>query len=288
MACCYRKKIRKPRKFCSRKLVGCTLALWIDLIVGKKNNPNSIYLKKIVIWEHQNCLMNKSVRQLTITFSNHLESSKISAFRGAMIEKVGRRSIAFHNHSDEGYVYAYPVIQYKRIQSKAGIYCLGSGVDEIHKFFEQKCWKIDLHGEHVSLAIENLELNSFTLSVSDTAWRYQIKNWIALNEENYKTFRRLERITEKVLLLEKLLVGNILSFAKGMGWRLERPIVVKIQQLNGQKVIRYKGVPLLAFDVSFSANVFLPRYLGLGKSASHGFGVVYPVSSKHNQSAHYG
>ena len=42
-------------------------------------------------------------------------------------------------------------------------------------------------------------------------------------------------------------------------------------------------VPLLAFDVRFRCNVYLPNYLGLGKSASHGFGIVRHFQKQSNQ-----
>lgn len=90
-------------------------------------------------------------------------------------------------------------------------------------------------------------------------------------------------LTERLQLLERLLTGNILSFAKGIEWRIERPIKVQIQELKGEKMIRYKGVPLIAFDVIFNCNVFLPNYLGLGKSASHGFGIIRQFREPRNQ-----
>ena len=40
------------------------------------------------------------------------------------------------------------------------------------------------------------------------------------------------------------------------------------------KNIKYKNTHLLAFNLDFSTNVFLPNYIGLGKGASHGYGMV--------------
>ncbi|MEJ7676329.1 MAG: CRISPR-associated endonuclease Cas6 [Segetibacter sp.] len=59
-------------------------------------------------------------------------------------------------------------------------------------------------------------------------------------------------------MLERLLTGNILSFAKGIEWRIERPIKVQIQELKGEKMIRYKGVPLIALMSSLTVMFFCP------------------------------
>lgn len=216
----------------------------------------------------------KTVRTLTVAFGNNISERQVSAFRGAMIQKVGREHSLFHNHREEGFQYRYPLIQYKRIGKYAGLYCLGDGVNEIHKFFGLSNWDISIHGEVLPLTIERLELNSFTLAVRDTFMMYSIKNWLALNEENYVRYRAMSGMVDRLGFLERLLTGNILSFAKGIDWHIADPIRIQIQNLEREKVVRYKGVPLMAFDVTFTCNVFLPDHLGLGKSASHGFGVV--------------
>jgi hypothetical protein len=119
--------------------------------------------------------------------------------------------------------------------------------------------------------------------VWETSFSYSIQNWLALNEENYKRYKGMVGLTEKLTLLERLLTGNILSFAKGIEWRVEKPVKVELQEVRGEKIIRYKGVPLVAFDVQFRCNVSLPNYLGLGKSASHGFGIVRQYREQRNE-----
>lgn len=214
-------------------------------------------------------------KTLFVQFDDTLAAWQIPAFRGAIIEKVGRDNVLFHQHNaDAGFIYQYPLIQYKSIQQKPSLLCLGEGVDEIHKFFGLRNWDVTIAGEKYQLKIHRLDLNNITINVWEKQFTYSIQNWLALNAENYKRYQSIHSLTDRVQLLERLLTGNILSFAKGIEWRVERPVKVQIQELKGEKIIRYKGVPLLAFDVLFNCNVFLPNYLGLGKSASHGFGVI--------------
>ena len=60
------------------------------------------------------------VKILDIVFENSIEDFEIEAFRGAVSKLVGYENTLFHNHlSDNKLVYAYPLVQYKRIKSKA-------------------------------------------------------------------------------------------------------------------------------------------------------------------------
>lgn len=225
----------------------------------------------------------KKLKTLFVQFDDSLAAWQIPAFRGAVIEKVGREHSLFHQHdANNGLIYQYPVIQYKSIQQKPSLFCLGEGVDEIHKFFGLRNWDVMIQGEKHVLKIHKLDLNNITINVWEKKFQYAIQNWLALNADNYKRYQLLNSLTERVEMLERLLTGNILSFAKGIDWKIERPVVVQIQEMRGEKVIRYKGVPLMAFDVYFNCNVFLPDYLGLGKSASHGFGIIRQFKEPRN------
>ncbi len=216
------------------------------------------------------------LRILDIQFEPNIAPYEVPAFRGAILEKVGREDTAlFHNHLDDNkFVYEYPRIQYKRIGQKPCIICIEKGVDEIHRFFEHKNWTVQLGEKLLELKIAQLKMNEFTMNVWDKSFDYHIHHWLALNQENYHKFRELEAITDQIFFLENILKGNILSFAKSLDWEIERPIDLKIISTPHQKLLKYKATKLLSFDLDFKTNVFIPNYIGLGKSVSVGFGVV--------------
>jgi len=217
----------------------------------------------------------KKLKTLFVEFDNQLAQREVSAFRGAIIEKVGRENLLFHQHkSDTEVLYQYPLIQYKSSGRKPNIFCIGDGVDEIHKLFSFKNWDINVRGQRYDLKINRLDLNTVTLNLWNDTFTYSLKNWIALNSANYQLFPTIDSLTERVKLLEKILTGNILSFAKGVDWHIDKEISVSIVNIQKQRKVTYKGIPLLAFDVEFKSNVSLPNHLGLGKSVSHGFGVI--------------
>lgn len=217
----------------------------------------------------------KKIKLLTVTFDTEIRDFEIPAFRGAVVDKVGRDNILFHNHlDDDKLLYKYPLIQYKTINRKPAIQCIDLGVDEIHKFFEKNSWDLIISDRKLEMKILRLDMNQFTMQVWDKLFNYSIRNWIALNKQNYETYLTLDGLAEKVALLEKILTANILAFAKGINWTVDKSIIVKIKTLSETRDVKLKGRTVLGFNVMFASNVFIPKYIGLGKSVSLGFGIV--------------
>ncbi len=219
----------------------------------------------------------QKIRVLDIEFENEIHPWEVPAFRGAIIESAGRKNIIFHNHKQDKFVYSYPLIQYKRIGKKPHLVCIEDGVDEIHKFFENMQEGVFLNERPYEIKIGNLHLNSFTLQVWDKAFLYRITDWSPLNQENYTKYGKIEDENERMTFLNRILTGNILSFAKGINWTVEKVIISKIDRIDKIKTLRIKGVPRVVFNVSFKTNVFLPNGIGLGKNVALGFGVVHEI-----------
>lgn len=226
--------------------------------------------------------MTKKIKVLSILFDTQLRSYEIPAFRGAMVEKVGRREVLFHNHLPDGLRYSYPLIQYKVIGGKPAIICIEEGVDQIHKYFEKKDWSIIIGDRTLDMKIASLNMNYYTLQAWDSWFDYRISNWLALNQENWKKYNETDSLTQRIEFLESILKGNILSFAKGIEWTVDNTIEVMISSLGEAVSIRLKSYKVIAFNANFSTNVFLPNFIGLGKGTSKGFGVVKYVKTNKN------
>jgi CRISPR/Cas system endoribonuclease Cas6 (RAMP superfamily) len=114
----------------------------------------------------------------------------------------------------------------------------------------------------------------------DKCFNYYMQDWLPLNQKNYHVFKSLNSEIEQKEFLEKILRGNILSFAKGINWTVENEIKVRINEIIRKKIIKVKGVPRETFTLTFSSNVFLPNHIGLGKNASMGFGVIQEIKNR--------
>lgn len=225
----------------------------------------------------------KKIRVLRISFDQEIPQREIPRFRGAIIEKTNRDKILFHNHVGEtGLRYAYPLIQYKVIGRKGCLICIDKGTEEIHAFLSQRNWDIQLGDQKLTLTIDSLAANNYNLNVWDTLFTYTIRNWLAFNEENFVKYQQIDSLTERIAFLERILVGNILSFAKGIDYTIEKQVQLHIQNIQKEKAVSYKGNRMMALDLTFRTNFFLPDFIGLGKGVSVGFGTI---KSQHNRSS---
>lgn len=147
--------------------------------------------------------------------------------------------------------------------------------------FQKDDWEIDFKGHPIKLEIDKIDLRNFTLQTWNSQIKYSISNWMPLNQENYANYMKLTSLKEKLAFLEKILTANILSFAKGMDWTINEKIETNILELKGGFPVQFKGKSLVGFSATFSTNVSLPYLIGLGKSVTHGFGIVRNLKSHH-------
>lgn len=218
----------------------------------------------------------KKTKLLLFRFQNQLLQTEVEFFRGAIINSLKEKNILFHNHleGDGGYRYTYPLIQYKRINQKAAILCFDSGTEAIGDFFFDSHLELNIKGKMEQLSLDKIKADNFLIQIWNTMFHYRIRKWLALNQENHKQYIQLESIAEKSSFLEKILKGNILSFAKGLNIFFEKQVECKITWLGEPVATRYKNIKMAMFDIEFICNVSIPDYTGLGKGVSIGYGIV--------------
>ena len=219
------------------------------------------------------------IRTLVLKFDNNLLFSEIPKFRGAVIASLEQKDILYHNHDENGVIYKYPRIQYKRLQQKAAIICIKEGVEAIHELFTSGNFTYHIGGREEEMHILSVNTYDTGLDFCDNMKSYRLHNWLPLNSDNYKEYQSLERLADKVTFLEKKLVGNLLSFFTSIGFRANEQIKLNITNILDQRLAKYKNVKLMAFDVEFKANLNLPSYIGIGKSASIGFGTLTRIKN---------
>lgn len=219
------------------------------------------------------------IRLLVVSFDFEIRRREIPAFRAAVAEKVGRENILFHNHfGGNNFRYGYPLIQYKVFGGHPTILCINEGTEEILKFFQQINWNIVLNGKEMETDIKHISFDYFHCGFSDRPVRYRIRNWFALNDANFEKFINISSDSEKNELLVRILIGNIISFAKGIQWDLDQQVKATITEVPRGRLFNFKDHQMVGFDVDFSVNILLPDAIGLGKSVSRGFGVIRKVT----------
>jgi len=216
----------------------------------------------------------QKLKVLRVEFDTEITTDEVPAFRGAVICKVGAENTLFHNHVGDTFRYRYPLIQYKRLSKRPAIVCVGEGVEDIHKFFGQTDWTLRIGSKEVEMKIARLDMNQFNIQVWDKTFAYSLLRWAALDEQSYQDYKEMTDEADRIRFLETKLVGNILSFAKGIGWNVTQRIVCNIREVKETYQQRMKDIRIQCFDILFESNVFLPNHIGLGKHVSIGFGTV--------------
>lgn len=216
----------------------------------------------------------------TALFDAKISSAEIPYLRGNMIRLSGDDPL-FHNHHGEKFYYTYPLVQYKRINGHAALIGINQGAEALTQLLGKKAsYSFQLGNRTADMGATTIRSEEFTVTSGDSAYTYSIDRWLPLNKENYQTFLQTESMVKRIVMLEKILVGNILSFGKGVGIFFEHPVTCQISQLESSGLINYKGVELTGFSVKFRCNTSLPEYIGLGKSVSIGNGVVRNINKK--------
>lgn len=210
-----------------------------------------------------------------LRFEESLNSEELRCFRGAIIEMVGRDEIAFHNHGENGYQYGYPTIQYKVMKGHVCVVGLSDSCFSVLQLANKFPCELKIGKKEFSFHVKDCTLTPYEPFIEDAPKLYHLRQYMALTDENFKKYHSLLALTDKIVLLEKIITGNILSLLKGVGYHASEHIEVAITEFTEIREKAYKQVKFDLFDLKFVSNIELPEGLALGKSVSVGFGTIY-------------
>lgn len=212
---------------------------------------------------------------VVLKFEETLSDTEIRCFRGAVVDLVGKEKVAYHNHLEgERLAYSYPLVQYKRIDGKMAVVGIGSAAESVRLLAYQFPRSLKIGRKKMTFHAQSCTMESYCPVMEVKPKLYSIKDYIALTDDNLKKYNSMLALTDKLSFLEDILVGNILSFLKGIGYHADERIFCAITAFAEPRVKYYKEVHFNVFDLSFVSNIELPSGIGLGKSGSVGFGVV--------------
>jgi len=215
-----------------------------------------------------------TVTQTLIRFPEiRLEKRDAHKLRGYFGNLFKEHSPLLHNHFEDGsFRYKYPLVQYKVIKEVPMLIGLHDGAQLLTELF-LKIKELQIDGRIYPLYQKNLDHCQAQAGLIQHMKTYRFENlWMALNQENYKHYRQLEREDEKQSMLGTVLKNNLLSFFKGVNIWLEGPVAAT--GIFTEHTTQFKDQPMLAFSGEFSANVQLPDLIGIGKAVSRGFGTI--------------
>jgi len=206
--------------------------------------------------------------------SNKIDRRDIPKIRGYLAERFPQY-LELHNHiGKDKFLYKYPVIQYKAIDNIPCILAINEAAKIVTDiFYDIK--EIDIKDKVLSVLEKGYYIKSVEYGCADEMIEYSFTSpWMALNQDNFPKYLNSNE-EEKIAILKRVLIGNILSMSKDFDYRVEKPlnVLLKLKPTS----INYKNKSMTGFNGRFLTNFNIPDYLGIGKSVSRGFGTVCRV-----------
>ena len=216
--------------------------------------------------------------KLFFELDSPLKKNAANKIRGYLASLLWDDPLA-HQHGSNGYpIYRYPRVQYKIINDSFLLIAFNEGVKTAEKIFHD-IETINIDGSWKEILLKALENYEARFEITNQPISYTfLTPWLALNEKNYEQYMKFGTWSERRELLENILIGNILSVSKSLGYTVAEPIKAEIGKMREVKT-RLKDVPMIGFLGTFSVNFEIPDYWGIGKSVSRGFGTLIKCNS---------
>lgn len=196
--------------------------------------------------------------------------------RGAIASQFPDQPI-FHQHTEKGFIYRYPMIHYRWDNKEAMIFAFGEGADSLLnvQFLDNP---FRLGDKTYCIADVQFALSTHKIVESSRLMRFFFRSpWLPLNQKNYAKYQHLTKY-EQQIELDRLAVANILSALKGLNIFFQDRLYVGFV-CNKSRVCRYKDTSLLGFQGTLLTNIDLPSGFAIGKAVSHGYGWLERVGT---------
>ena len=177
-----------------------------------------------------------------------------------------------HQHVTDRLIYRYPLIQYKMLQGSPLILGINEGADVLKEIYD-KFDEIKMGESRYSIMERGVSVKREEFGCTEEIHSYRFATpWLALSQDNYHRFQNASQ-EEKRDLLRRILVGNILSASKGLGYVAKQHIRLELGGME-DGISQIKGTKVTGLRGEFTTNFIIPDLLGLGKSVSRGYGAV--------------
>ncbi|ADB41981.1 CRISPR-associated endonuclease Cas6 [Spirosoma linguale] len=222
----------------------------------------------------------------TVTFPEiALRTRDAHKLRGYFGELFKEHSPLLHNHLEadmptdaDGAVtvkfrYAYPLVQYKVLDQVPTLVGLGEGATLLTQLFLQMR-EVQIESQTFPVLSKHIRHERVPLGLANDLIEYRFETlWMALNQENYRDYRRYAEV-EQQAQLKRVLTSQILALFREFDLWLEPHERIMVRLDVQERTTQFKNQTMMAFTGSFLTNVILPDGIGLGKAVSRGFGTL--------------
>jgi hypothetical protein len=219
------------------------------------------------------------ILHLTLHSDAHMQEDA-SKLRGFFATSFNEHAL-LHQHVTDKLIYNYPLIQYKMLEGNPMVLGINEGADVLKEIYD-KFDEIKLGESKYSIMERGIALKSEEFGCSDVIHSYNFATpWLALSQDNYPKYLNANR-EDKRDLLRRILVGNILSASKGLGYVAKEHIRLEVGRMKDE-ICLLKGTKVTGIRGEFTTTFAIPDLMGLGKSVSRGYGTVVRLKLHENK-----
>ena len=214
------------------------------------------------------------IRYLLVSWTDvNLEPRDIPKLRGFFVNQFPDDHI-FHNHlPNSGYNYNAPQIQYRIIDKHPALLAINEGINIIKKVFLEVD-KLDINGKTLVSNEREIALKEDDFGLTEDYFTYFFSSpWMALNQENYKDYNKMNTF-QRNQRLKTILKNNLKTLSKAFNYWIPDVEKLNVDGWFKPLEVNFHNQPMQCFTGDFTTNFLIPEFLGIGKQSARGFGVV--------------
>ena len=198
----------------------------------------------------------------------HGDAAKLRGFFATSFNEYA----LLHQHTTDKLIYRYPLIQYKMLDDGPLVLGINEGAEILKEIYD-KFDEIKLGDSNYSIMERGVTVKSEEFGCTEEIQSYRFAMpWLALSQENYARYMGAS-LGDRKDLLRRILVGNLLSASKGLGYVAKEHIRLELGRMQDE-ICLLKGTKVTGFRGEFMTCFAIPDHMGLGKSVSRGYGAV--------------
>lgn len=241
----------------------------------------------------------------TVSFNLPLKESQIPLFKQAILDIEGLDHSLYNNkinamEGDGKNIHRYPLIQYRVFEGNATLWALNEGASQLEadvKSNRLKTFFWRQRPQNFSLVRHFRDHGEICEYAGYESWfKYKLVNYLPLSnhkntrtgESSYDQYEKADSFTEKITILERVIVSHLILFSYAAGWQLspDQKLKVKICDVVDvskgyyKKYSEEKNKYFKKYDLIVNINARLPDGIAIGNQVSLGYGVLQSLSEQ--------
>jgi hypothetical protein len=175
-----------------------------------------------------------------------------------------------------GFIHRYPVLQCKQMRTGLIVIGIGQGAGYLFRFAHDQSM-LGCGESTCRITARDPAVRSEPFGMADTSVTYEfLTPWLALNQQHAKKFYELNGKLQRDAFMQKLLVAQLHTLAKSLDYGVTAPVSCEAKvRFRRDRISREN---MMVFYGTFSTNLTIPDYLGIGRSVSQGYGTIKRIT----------